>query len=88
MNKIKLLSAVRALSAWARGEGSYLDVAWSLGISQESLLPLLVQNQLSDATGHVNEGVSEGEAVTCILLAMIVHERHERTRPLYPKPRR
>jgi len=88
MNQIKLLHSIRAMHAWARGEKCYLDVAFALGIGQDSLLKLMLDNFLCYADGKITDDVSEVEAVECILLAMILHERHERLNPKYRKPRR
>lgn len=81
MNPLKLLFTIRTIHEWARGEKLYLDVAFALKIKQDSLLKLLLDNFICHPDGKLADGVSEGEAVEALLLALILTERHHRTKP-------
>lgn len=75
---VKLRFAIRTIHEWARGEKIYLDIAFALQIKQDSLLQLMLDNFLCHPDGKITEGIEEVEAVECILLALILTERHQR----------
>lgn len=83
MSQVKLLHAINSMHGWAQGNKLYLDIAFALDIKQDSLLKLLLDNFLCHPDGKVADGIGEEEAVHAILLALILTERHHRTK----KPR-
>ena len=75
---VRLLTTIRAIKEWASGQDKLADVAWELQLPPQSLIKILLENFICGPDGQVIDGVSPDEAVSAILLALILHERSKR----------